>query len=168
MNAGNLTSGFFSFSKPSLGIYKFLVCIMPSMQDFKHDLTNMGCCCLVASVMSDSVQPYRLQPARLLCPWDSLSKSTRVGCHALLQGILPTQGSNPGLLHWRQIHYCWATRETLTSIGNEWNCLMFTTFFSTTLPRSWDEDWPFLVLWPLLGSPDLLTYWIQHLDGIIL
>ena len=37
-------------------------------------------------------------PARLLCPWDSLGKNTRVSCHALLQGIIPTQGSNPGLM----------------------------------------------------------------------
>ena len=28
-----------------------------------------------------------------------------MGCHALLQGIFPTQGSNPGLLHHRQILY---------------------------------------------------------------
>ena len=28
-----------------------------------------------------------------------------MGCHALLQGIFPTQGSNPGLLHCRQILY---------------------------------------------------------------
>ena len=32
-------------------------------------------------------------------------KNTWVGCHALLQGIFPTQGSNPGLLHCRQILY---------------------------------------------------------------
>ena len=32
---------------------------------------------------------------------DSPSNSTGVGCHALLQGIFPTQGSNPGLLHCR-------------------------------------------------------------------
>ena len=36
---------------------------------------------------------------RLLCPWDSPGKSTGVGCHFLLQGIFPTQASNPGLLH---------------------------------------------------------------------
>ena len=30
---------------------------------------------------------------------DSQSKNTGVSCHALLQGIFPTQGSNPGLLH---------------------------------------------------------------------
>ena len=32
---------------------------------------------------------------------DSPGKSTGVGCHALLQGILPTQGLNPGILHCR-------------------------------------------------------------------
>ena len=35
--------------------------------------------------MSDSVQPQRRPPTRLLCPWDSLSKNTGVGCHFLLQ-----------------------------------------------------------------------------------
>ena len=33
------------------------------------------------------------------------AKNTGVGCHALLQGIFPTQGSNPGLLHCKQILY---------------------------------------------------------------
>ena len=36
---------------------------------------------------------------------DSLGKNTGVGCHALLQGIFPTQGSNPGLVHCIQILY---------------------------------------------------------------
>ena len=35
--------------------------------------------------MSDSVQPHRQQPTRLLCPWDSPGKNTAVGCHFLLQ-----------------------------------------------------------------------------------
>ena len=42
--------------------------------------------------------------ARLLCPWDSPGKSTGVVCHALLQGIFLSQGSNPCLsshLHWQ-------------------------------------------------------------------
>ena len=34
----------------------------------------------------------------LLCPWDSLGKNTGAGCHVLLQGIFPTQGSNLLLL----------------------------------------------------------------------
>ena len=36
------------------------------------------------SVVSDSLRPYRPQPARLLCPWDSPGKNTGVGCHFLL------------------------------------------------------------------------------------
>ena len=35
--------------------------------------------------MSDSVQPHRLQPIRLPCPWNSPGKNTGVGCHFLLQ-----------------------------------------------------------------------------------
>ena len=35
-----------------------------------------------------------LQPSRLLCPWTSPGKNTGVGCHFLLQGIFPTQGSS--------------------------------------------------------------------------
>ena len=38
-----------------------------------------------------------------LCPWDSPGKNTGVGCHFLLQGIFPTQGSKPGLPHCRQV-----------------------------------------------------------------
>ena len=42
----------------------------------------------------------------LLCPWDSPGKNTGVGCHALRQGIFPTQGSNLCLLcTGRQILY---------------------------------------------------------------
>ena len=41
---------------------------------------------------------YGLKPVRLFCPWDSPGESPEVGCHFLLQGIFPTQGSNPGLL----------------------------------------------------------------------
>ena len=36
---------------------------------------------------------------------DSTGKNTTVACHALLKGIIPTQGSNPSLLHCRQILY---------------------------------------------------------------
>ena len=56
------------------------------------------------SMGSDSVRPHRQKPTRLPCPWDSPGKNTGVGCHVLLQGIFPTQGSNPGLSHCRQYH----------------------------------------------------------------
>ena len=48
--------------------------------------------------MSDSLRPHGAWPTRLLCPFDPPGKNTGVGCHALLQGIFPTQGSNPQLL----------------------------------------------------------------------
>ena len=47
------------------------------------------------------------------CPWNSPGKNTGVGSHVLLQGIFLIQGSNPGLLHCRQILYIWATREAI-------------------------------------------------------
>ena len=46
--------------------------------------------CLVASVVSDSLQTYELYLARLLLPWGFPAKNTGVGCYALLQGIFPT------------------------------------------------------------------------------
>ena len=54
------------------------------------------------SVMSDSLTPHGLQPARLLCPWDSPGKNTGKNCQFLLQRIFPDQGSNPCLQH-RQV-----------------------------------------------------------------
>ena len=60
---------------------------------------------LKARVFAKSLQlcptlcdPMYLQPSRILCPWDSPGKNTGVGCHALLQGIFPTQGLNPCLM----------------------------------------------------------------------
>ena len=45
---------------------------------------------------------------------DSPGKNTGVSCHFVLQGIIPTQGSNPRLLHCRRIvFYCWAIGEAL-------------------------------------------------------
>ena len=53
--------------------------------------------CQVVSVMPNSLQPYRLEPAWLSHPWTFPGKNTGVGRHVLLQGIFPTQGSNPHL-----------------------------------------------------------------------
>ena len=53
------------------------------------------------SVVSDSVRHHGLWSARLLCPWGSPGQNTGVG--SLFQGIVPTQGLNPGLPHCRWI-----------------------------------------------------------------
>ena len=55
--------------------------------------------------VSDSLLPHGRYPTMLLCPWDFPGKNTRMGCHFLLQGIFPTQGSNPDVLHYRHIPY---------------------------------------------------------------
>ena len=59
----------------------------------------------VTLVVSDSLRPCGLYPARLLCPWDSPGQNTGVGCHALFQGIFLTHGLNPCLLHCRWTFY---------------------------------------------------------------
>ena len=46
--------------------------------------------------MSNSLQPYGLQPARLMCPWDSPDRNNGVRCCALLQGNPPDSGMKPG------------------------------------------------------------------------
>ena len=57
-----------------------------------------GCgCCLVTQLY-----PTLCDLTRLSSLWNTPGKDTGVGCHFLLQGIFPTQGSNPGLLH-RQV-----------------------------------------------------------------
>ena len=60
-------------------------------------------CVLSHSVLSDSLWPHGLYTPKLLCPWNSPGKNTRVGSHSLLWRIFPTQGSNTHLLHCRQI-----------------------------------------------------------------
>ena len=49
----------------------------------------------------------------------SPGKNTGVGCHSLLQGIFPTQGSNPGFLHFRQILYPLSHQEIPHSLGED-------------------------------------------------
>ena len=61
-------------------------------------------CVLSHSVMSNSLRPHGMQPARLLCPW-GFSRQEYWSGHVLLQGIFPTQGLNPGLPHCRWILY---------------------------------------------------------------
>ena len=68
------------------------------------------CMCVHTKLLHSclTLQPYGLQPMRLFCPWDSPGKNTGVGCHALLQGIFPTQASNPCflcLLHCKWVLY---------------------------------------------------------------
>ena len=60
-----------------------------------------ACTCSVTSVLSDSLWPHGLYPAKLLCPWISPGKNTGVAYHALLEVIFTTHWSIPCLLHCR-------------------------------------------------------------------
>ena len=61
--------------------------------------------CLVVQSCLSLCNPMDCSPPGSSVHVDSLGKNTGVGCHALLQGIFPTQGSNMGVLHGRQILY---------------------------------------------------------------
>ena len=61
--------------------------------------------CLVAQSCPTLCNPTDCSLPGSSVPGDSPGKNTGMGCHALLQGILPSQGSNPCLPHWRQILY---------------------------------------------------------------
>ena len=41
-------------------------------------------------------------------------------------------------------------------------------FFGTAILWDWNEIWPNPELWPLLSFPNLLAYWMQHFNSIIL
>ena len=61
--------------------------------------------CLVVQSCLSLCNPMDCSPPGSSVHADSLGKNTGVGCHALLQGIFPTQGLNMGALHGRQILY---------------------------------------------------------------
>ena len=53
------------------------------------------------------------------------------------------------------------------SMWDECNCAVAWAFFGIAFLWDWNENWPFLVLWPLLSFPNLLACWVQHFHGII-
>ena len=74
-----------------------------------HNWATIWSCsvlCLVAQSCLTLCDPMNCSPPGTSVYGDSTGKNTRVACHALLKGIIPTQGSNPGLPHCRQSLYC--------------------------------------------------------------
>ena len=69
--------------------------------------------------MSDSLQPHGLYS-----PWNSLDQNTGVGNRSLLQGIFPTQGSNPGLLHCGRILYQLSQQQGHRFQGGQFRALL--------------------------------------------
>ena len=87
----------FIFSTPS-----------PALIDYRYFDDGYSDCCEVVKKKwseSSSVVSNSLWFHELYSPWNSPGQNTGVGSLSLPQGIFPTQGSNPGLLHCRQIFY---------------------------------------------------------------
>ena len=127
------------------------------------------------------VTPW-MEPARLLCLWSSPGKNTGGGCHFLLQGIFPTQGSNSrrlGVLHWQadslpgkpgsELH-----RPTNARFIPEVDSTAYSTtpsllFESRDLePRIWSPSCEFILDFQLLPklSPCSKTSWILLTTGV--
>ena len=77
--------------------------------------------------------PTLWDPHGLYSPWNSPGQNTGVGSHSILQGIFPTQGSNPGLPHCRQILYQLSHKGS--PIILEWVAYPFSS------GSSWDRNW---------------------------
>ena len=89
------------------------------------------------------------------CPWNSPGQNTGVGSLSLLQGIFPTQGLNPGLLHCRQVLYQLSHREVQE--------------LNKTLPKIWNHPWStecYLLLW-LLNLKNVL-HTLKHHDNQVI
>ena len=69
--------------------------------------------CLVTHSCPTFCNPMDCSPPGSCVNGDCPGKNTGVGCRALLQGNFPTHGSNPGLLHCKQILYHLSHQESL-------------------------------------------------------
>ena len=81
---------------------------------------------------SHSVLSYSLQPNGLYSLWNSPGQNTGGGSLSLLQGIFPTQGSNPSLPHCGQILYQLSHKRSPRML--EWVAYPFST--GSSLPRN--------------------------------
>ena len=91
------------------------------------------CMCFITQSCQTLRDPMDCSPPGSSVHGDSPGKNTEVGCHALLQGIFPTQGSNPDLLHCRWVLYCLSHQENPRIL--EWVACPFSR--GSSWPRNW-------------------------------
>ena len=97
------------------GLSGYLVYLSPTLQealllDRNHLIQSyhhlrVFCVCAYSLSHVWLCDPLHCSPQSSSVQGDSTGKNTALWCHTLLQGIFPTQGSNPGLPHCRQILY---------------------------------------------------------------
>ena len=92
--------------------------------------------------------PIDCSPPGSFVHGDSSDKNTGVGCHALLQGVFPTQESNPGLLHCRQILYHLRYRDVPRSV------YIYTNYFTAGSLHEifFFSNWLLSLIWLTLGE----------------
>ena len=90
-----------------------LILPMAALSSFHRSADLKVGCKLTSSSKceSHSVVSNSLRFHGLYSPWNSLDQNTGVCSFSLVQGIFPTQGSNPSLLYCRQILYQLSHRE---------------------------------------------------------
>ena len=88
-----------------MAIYFPLIYLYKLFIPLKSQLWNISLCVCVCVCEGRSVMSSPLQLHGLYSPWHSPGQNTGVGSLFLLQGIFPTQGSNPGLPNCRQVLY---------------------------------------------------------------
>ena len=91
--------------------------------------------CLVAQLCPTLCDPVDCSPRGSSVHGDSPGKNTTVSCHALLQRIFLTQGSNSGLPHYRWILYHLSHQRSLRIL--EWAACPFSR--GSSWPRNQTE-----------------------------
>ena len=102
------------------------VCVYVCINLYLYIIILCVCVCAAQSCLT-------LWPHGLYSPWNSPGQETGVGSLSLLQGIFPTQGSNPGFLHCRQILYELSHKGSPRIL--EWVAYPFSR------GTSWHRDW---------------------------
>ena len=159
----NNTKLFSNFFKP-------VILIHAKTQDCAHLFTMISPCLAHGeysskseshSFMSNSLRPYGLYS-----PWNSPSQNTGVGSLPLFQGMLPTQGLNPGLLQCSQILYQLSHKGSPRIL--EWVAYPFSS--RSSQPRNWTRvsciARGFFTNWAVREAPILNTYVLNKYHNI--
>ena len=116
---------------------------------------------------SCSVVSHSLWPHGLLSPWNSPGQNVGVGSLSLLQGIFPTQESNPGLPHCRWILYQLSHKGSPRIL--EWVAYPFSG--GSSRPRNWIRvssiSGGFFTNWAIREEPYLFNPYNHHLITLI-
>ena len=111
----------------------FFICVFHRAKVFNFYKVQFFCViflCLVPQSCPTLCNPMDCSPPGSLVHGDSPVDNTGVGCHALFQGIFPTQGLNPSLPHCRRILY---------HVNHQGSLVLFVSCLRTLLkPRSWN------------------------------